>query len=300
MGSEVTFDDDRDSGTLAVVINGQTALVYQYGSDLDMAHYYPVNSPSGKTMTIQQTEPYPHHRSFWFADKVQLTGQRAVTFYDALYSSQDKQKRTPPYTDHIRHVGFSTAPGAGDRPALRARLLWEMDTDQPVLDEDRVVHFTGLGHGEYFLDMTFTLTATYGDVAFRSDWVHYAWPYVRMHPRFSVDGGGTITSSEGGRQQAGTNGKVATWMDYSSTIDGTTEGLAIFSHSSNGHPHKWLTRDYGTFGPRRIDARSGTAFTLKKDDSITQRVGVLVHRGGVTDGDVARRYQQYVSGQAVH
>ena len=37
-------------------------------------------------MTVQQTEPYPHHRSFWFGDKVSLKGQRKVATYNALYS----------------------------------------------------------------------------------------------------------------------------------------------------------------------------------------------------------------------
>jgi hypothetical protein len=289
---KITYDDNTDKGTLCVAIDGKTAFIYQYGANLDMAHYYPILSPSGKTMTIQQSQPWPHHRSFWFADKVRLAGQRAVAFYMSLYTGK---KKAPPYNDRIRHVKFPSAPVAGAKPTIHSKLVWEMDKDKPVLDEDRVVRITALGNGEYFMDVTFKLTAAYGDVTFVSDSVHYAWPYVRMHPDFSVKGGGTIISSEGKKNQAETNGKVATWMDYSNTIDGTTEGLAIFSHPSNGHPHKWLTRDYGTFGPRRVDAKSGKRFTLKKGDSIKQRVGILVHKGDVAKGKVESRYKQYVS-----
>lgn len=110
-------------------------------------------------------------------------------------------------------------------------------------------------------------------------------------------GGGTITSSEGGINQAGTHGRVARWVDYSNTVGGRTEGLAILSHPDNGHPHKWLTRDYGCFGPRRPDARSGKRFTLEKGKSTRQRVGVLVHRGDVTAGKVADRYERYTKGE---
>jgi hypothetical protein len=58
-----------------------------------------------------------------------------------------------------------------------------------------------------------------------------------------------------------------------------------------------LTRDYGCFGPRRADARSGKKFTLKKGESLRQRVGVLVHRGDVKSGRVAERYSQYIEGK---
>ena len=177
------------------------------------------------------------------------------------------------------------------------RLLWEMDLTTPVLDESRQVRLVALPDREYFLDLTFTLTASYGDVEFVSDWVHYAWPFIRMHPRFSVDQGGRITSSTGAINQEQTNGQPARWIDYSNTIDGTTEGLAVFSHPQNPAPHKWLTRDYGTFGPRRSDDRSGIPFTLKRNESLTQRVGILVHRGDVHTGRVSERFERYATGK---
>jgi hypothetical protein len=85
-------------------------------------------------------------------------------------------------------------------------------------------------------------------------------------------------------------------MDYSCTVEGEMEGLAVFSHPSNGYPHKWLTRDYGTFGPRRIDEKSGKPFTLKKGETLAQRIGVLVHHGDADGGKVAERYQEYIAG----
>jgi hypothetical protein len=118
-----------------------------------------------------------------------------------------------------------------------------------------------------------------------------------MCPEFSVDEGGTITNSEGGLNQAGTCDKEARWVDYVNTIEGQTEGLAIFSHPDNAQPHKWLTRDYGCFGPRRVDARGGKPFTLEKGESLSRRVGVLVHRGNVKAGKVAQRYEAYVKGK---
>ena len=82
----IEFKSDEARGQLQVLIGGQEALVYVFGKDVDLPHFFPLRSPSGKSMTVEQTEPYPHHRSFWFADTVQLAGQREVSFYNALYS----------------------------------------------------------------------------------------------------------------------------------------------------------------------------------------------------------------------
>lgn len=294
---QVKLDRDDASGRLRVMIDDREAIVYRYGVGEDLVHYYPVRSPSGKSMTVQHPTPYPHHRSFWFGDKVHLAGERDVSFYACLYSCADRANPKPPFRDHVRHVEFLPEEGTPDRPVVRSKLVWEMDTDKPVLDETRDVRIAALGDGEYFLDVTFTVTASYGEVTFTSDWVHYAWPYIRMDPPFSVQQGGTITNSEGGVNQAGTNGKEATWVDYSNTIEGVTEGLSVFSHPDNDQPHKWLTRDYGCFGARRIDARSGEPFSIKKGESLARRVGVLVHRGDVKSGKVAERYGLYVDGK---
>ena len=286
---------DEKAGKLVVTIDGKQALLYRYGDGVDLPHYVP-HSPSGKPMTVVRTNPYPHHRSFWFADKVQRAGQRVAKFYNALYSRADKEDPNSPFNDRIRHVRLEPPRITPGRVALVKKLLWEIDRKAPVLDETRRLTVTALGGGEYLLDVTFTVTASYGDVAFVSDSVHYAWPYLRMTPAFSVKGGGTMTNSEGGVNQKGTHGKVATWVDYSNTIGGVTEGLAVFSHTDNKHPHAWLTRDYGTFGPRRINARSGKRFTLEKGTSLSRRIGVLVHRGDVKTGKVAERYEAYVKG----
>lgn len=297
--NRVEFRDRAEKGELSVVIDGSEALVYQYGPDEDLAHYWPVRSPSGKSMTVQHPDPYPHHRSFWFADHVKLGDRRDVNFYGAWYTRQKGTDQECPFKDRIRHVEFLRRQASGDGEArLDAKLLWEMDWDQTVLTEKRRMRIVPLGEGQYFLDITFTVTATEGPVRFVSDWVHYAWPYVRMNKQFNVnEGGGKIVSSTGAVNRKGTNGKEARWVDYSAPSDGVWEGLAIFSHPDNPRPHRWLTRDYGCFGPRRIRKRSGKKFTLDRGESLRRRVGILVHRGDVKEAGVAERYRQYVEGE---
>jgi len=292
---------DDAKGELHVMIDGNEALVYCYGQDRDLVHYYPVRSPSGKSMTVQQTEPFPHHRSFWFGDRVQLKGQRAASFYSPFLSRENPKDPQSPFKDRVRHVAFIPATLPENAAVVRSKIVWEMDRRIPVIDELREMRIVPLTEGQYLLDVTFTVTAPTDDVAFLSDWVHYAWPFIRMNKTFSGEGGATITNSEGATGQKGTNGQVAdgkaaTWVDYSNTVEGKTEGLAILSHPQNGHPHGWLTREYGCFGPRRPDAKSGKPFTLKKGDSIRQRVGIFVHRGDAKGGKVAQHYERYANG----
>jgi hypothetical protein len=294
----IELHQDDEAGRLHVIIDGQEVFVYQYKRWVDIPHIWPLKSPSGKNLLVQQTEPYPHHRSFYVADTVRLDGQREVSAYNALYSGQliGTESYGPPFRDHIRHDKFTSLEAVGNRAAICVKLIWEMNGDTPVLEDKRLLVIHSLSKGEYLIDMTFELIASYGDVEFVSDDVHYAWPFVRMHTRFSGESGGVITAENGTTGEANTNMKKAQWIDYSNTVEGISEGLAVFQYP-DGKEHRWLTREYGIFGPRRPDEQSGKPFTLEKGKSITQRVGILVHTGDVKAGRVAERYKQYIQGK---
>lgn len=295
---EVGLVFDEPAGRMTVLIGGREAVVYQFGDSLDLPHYWPMRSPSGKNMLVQKTEPYPHHRSFWFADTVRPEGSdRDASFYNALYGGVKTEagEYVPPFRDKIRHRSFDRLDARGGRADIEARLVWEMDGGRPVLDERRRLVVHSLGAGEYLLDLTWILTASLGDVLFASDDMHYAWPFLRLATDFSGEKGGKITSDTGAAGQEATNMKPALWIDYSNSVEGIPEGVAVFQWP-DGRERRWLTREYGTFGPRRPDDRSGKPFTLKKGESITQRVGVLVHNGDAGGGRVRERYKKYVKG----
>ena len=293
----VMFARDDATGTLAVLVGGREAFVFRYGPEVDIPHYWPLRSPNGRNMLVQKTEPYPHHRSFWFADTVRPeAGERDLSFYNALYSGTKTEAGdyAAPFRERIRLVSFPTVVARNGRAEIVAELSWDSD-GRPVIAEKRRLIVHSLGGGEYLLDLAWTLTPAAGDVAFASDDVHYAWPFLRLDPVWSGEHGGRITSDTGAAGQEATNMKPALWIDYSNAVDGITEGIAVFQFP-DGREHRWLTREYGCFGPRRPDDLSGKPFTLKKDESLTQRVGVLVHSGDVASGRVRERYEKYVKG----
>src|SRR5690606_9274881 len=107
---------------------------------------------------------------------------------------------------------------------------------------------------------------------------------------------GTITNDSGETGEEGTHEKVAKWVDYSNTVGGETEGLAVLVYP-DGEERRWLTREYGTFRPRRPEKYNGNRFSLNNGESLKGRVGILVHRGDVKEGQVAERYQKYIDGE---
>lgn len=289
----VELRHDEAAAAMVVVVDGRDVLAYQYGAGFALPHYWPVRSPSGQLLTEQHPDPFPHHRSLWIADKVKAGGGPVVDFYHCWQNYHQKDQPESGFQHFIRHLQFGELKANECEAMIEAQLRWIVNDDRPVLDDHRTLRVVALGDGEYLLDLKWELKASYGDVEFVSDRVHYAWPYVRIHPQFSGESGGVMTTDRGATGQKATDGKVAKWIDYSNTVEGTTEGLALFIYP-DGQEHDWLTREYGTFGPRRAASLSGTGFTLKANETLPGRVGILVHRGDVTTGRVAERYEQYI------
>lgn len=302
VSQELRLQDDKASQVLRAFSGDRELFAYNYADSLDLPHFFPLNTPSGKNLLVQKTEPYPHHRSFWVSDTVERDGIRG-DIYNAYYSGVKvgKRQHQSPFNTRSRHEAFSNirVDNDGNTVAYEEKLVWETsatETAFPLLNEYRQVTIHNMDDGSYLINFGFRLSADYGDVKFVSDAVHYAWPYLRINSQFSGDGGGTITSDTGTTGQIATNLKPHRWIDYSNSVNEVTEGVAVFQ-TPNGETPKWLTREYGTFGPRRTDDKSGKPFTLSRGESLEQRVGVYVHKGNVHTGNVADVYKRYAQGE---
>jgi len=286
-------DDAR--GTTTVVVDGVPAVTWCHGADLAFPHWL-LSGPSGRPLLDPAPEPYPHHRALWIADKVQLGDGPVVDFYHCTKNVRDDGDVSR-YRHAIRHRRFTELAVRDGVALLAAEACWEVD-GQPVLDDERRLTVTPLGAGEVLLDLRWTLRASHGPVHFHSDAVHYAWPYLRLRPEWSVARGGTMVDDQGREGQQATHGQEARWIDCSATVDGATEGVAVFLPPDQA-PRRWLTRDYGCFGPRRAAALDGTRFTLARGAALEGRVVIFVHRGDHESGRVAERYRDFVRGEGV-
>jgi hypothetical protein len=290
------IDRDDAQGRVTVSAGEHETVGWRYGHEFAIPHWYPLRSPSGKDLVIQHPDPYPHHRAMWLADKVQLADGPVVDFYHCFKNQVDPQDATKGYVHFIRQTAMPVCEVKDGKAVIATALQWLVDGRVPTLDDARRLVVTGLDAGEALLDLSWTLTAAHGPVTFHSDWVHYAWPYLRVHPQFSVDKGGILIDDVGRSGQQATNERYANWMDHSNTIDGVTEGVAVFV-PQDGQWRKWLTRDYGCFGPRRDDQLSGVKFTLAPGEAIGGSVRIHVHRGDAAAAGVARRYRDFVEGR---
>lgn len=259
-------------------------IAWRAGEGVQLPHWLGLKSPSGKELLDATPARYPHHCALWIADKVQLGDGPVIDYYH----------KTNARSAIVPH-GEARWTTPGERRVFTASLRW-ITEDQPVLDDERTLSFEALDHGEALIDLKWTLRAAHGDLRFHSDAVHYAWPYLRLHPQFSVEQGGALVDDVGRSGQAATNLRHANWMDASATIDGVTEGIAVFL-PQDGQWRKWVTRDYGILGPRRPDAQSGKPLVLARGESLAGRVRILVHRGDAESGRVAQRYREYVDGR---
>lgn len=284
---QLTIDGSAASERVLVAAGDQTLIGWQYGAEWAMPHWFPLRTPAGRELLVQQAEPFPHHRAMWIADKVQLGDGPVVDFYHG------QPKALVP---RIRSDRTLTATSEDARSVVLVGAQQWVAGDATFLDDERRLRVRLLDDGQALIDLEWTLRASHGPVTFHSDWIHYAWPYLRLHPRFSQQGGAAVVDDCGRRGIEAIHGQYANWVDCSATIDGVTEGVAIFV-PQDGEWHKWLVRDYGCIGPRRPDAQSGVKFMLAKDEEMRGRVRLFVHRGDAVTGNVAARYREYVAEQ---
>jgi hypothetical protein len=78
-------------------------------------------------------------------------------------------------------------------------------------------------------------------------------------------------------------------------------GIAVFDHPSNPrYPTYWHVRDYGLmtanpFGLSHfVGGGADGSYVLPASANVTFSYRILVHAGGAADGDVARKYLDWV------
>lgn len=263
----------RVGSRIDVTAGGGFFTSYRFADDEKYPFFFPVNGPSGASVTSMRNGRFPHHSSLFFGcDRV-----NGGNYW------QDSLER-----GRIISQGPEIVTGKGSEIVITDRCVWERAEGRPIRDERRIV-LRAPSKGLREIDFSVTLEAL-EDVEILK--TNHSFFSARMDPDLTPVFGGTMVNAEGATGEKGTFGKPSPWLACQGLRGGTTEGLAIFQHPSNpGYPAPWFTRDYGFLSPTPMYwPADGKSTRLKKGEKLALRYRVLVYAG---DPDIAGRFAEF-------
>ena len=221
-------------------IGEQQVLRWHFGKEYPRPFFYPLNGPSGRSLTRMGHPGAPnhdHHQSVWFAHNKAL----GIDFWANGGDPQIRQHRWLVYQD-------------GEEEAVMASEIgWYDGHDpQPLLKQVLVACLQPDTEGQYQLELQATFTPTAETLELQK--TNFGMLAVRVAKSLSVHfGGGTLTNSEGQVGEPAIFGKPARWMDYSGPVatkaETLTEGISYIDHPKNpGQPTHWHVREDGWMG----------------------------------------------------
>ncbi len=263
-----------------VTINSQFFTQYIFGEDEKYPYFYPVNGPSGFSVTSMRNSLYPHHSSLFFGcDRV-----NGGNYW------QDKLNR-----GQIRTLRAEILETGGEKVVIENECIWSRPGALSPIRDVRTITITSPSKNVYQIDFDITMEMLM-DVKIEK--TNHSFFSGRMAPDLAVTGGGTMINAEGEEGEkgdGGTFGKRSPWMDCYGTRNGLTEGMAIIQHPSNRwYPSPWFTRDYGFFSPTPMywpEDDKSSQFT--KGETLKLRYRVLVHSGDTQTAKIKEAFESY-------
>ncbi|MBA7640060.1 hypothetical protein ES703_47723 [subsurface metagenome] len=272
---QVTAKLEKDK--VAININGKLFTCYKFGKSQKYPYFWPVNGPaSGKSITTETSQPYPHHHSLFFGcDRV-----NGGNYW------QESNERGQIVSQKPKIIQSS-----GDRVVFTDKCFWQQPGGKPIILDRRRVVITAPNEGVRFIDFEISLEPLTDILILKSNHALFS---ARLAGELSVKSGGTLVNAEGKTGEKGTWGVASPWCDYSGTRNGVTEGIAILQHPRNRwFPAKWFTRDYGFFSPTPMNWLKDGRLELARGETLTLRYRVVVHTGNARSADIEGIFKQY-------
>jgi hypothetical protein len=211
-----------------------------FGPALRRPFLYPVNGPSGRSLTRMghphDPESHSHHNSVWAA-------------HDSVNGESFWSDRGPGRVVHQRIVRFEDR---DDGASLITINSWIGKGDRVHMRERRGVFVQMLGDRDWLMTLDLQFEAPEQPVTLGA--TPFGMIGVRMAKTIGVnDGGGAIRNSEGFVNELGPKGafrKRARWVDYSGPITrNAAEGITLLDHPANpNHPTHFHVRGDGWMG----------------------------------------------------
>lgn len=272
---KVTAKIEKDK--VVVTVEGELFTCYKFGKTQKYPYFWPVNGPaSGKSVTTETSEPYPHHHSLFFGcDRV-----NGGNYW------QDVNDR-----GQIFSQGPKIAESGRQRVVFTDECLWKQPGAEPIIRDRRRITITAPSKEIRTIDFDITIEPLTDVTILKTNHALFS---ARVVPELSVKSGGTLVNAEGKRGEKGTWGANSAWCDYYGTRDGATEGIAIFDNPYNRwFPCKWFTRDYGFFSPTPMNWLEGGKFQLPKEKKLKLQYQVVVHVGDTQKARIEELFKLY-------
>lgn len=254
-------------------IDGREQVCWHFGSEHPRPFFYPLNGPSGNSLTRMGHPGAPnhdHHRSVWLAHH----SVDGVDFWSDQTEARIRQKHWYAYRD-------------GDREAVMAILCgWYDGRGRELMEHDLVAALVPLDDHEHALEIQVTLRPAANNDAVELGKTNFGLLAVRVAKTLSVHfGGGTLTSSEGQSGEDAIFAARARWVDYSGPVPVgsgrdravAVEGITYFDHPANPrYPTRWHVREDGWMGASFC---MDDGYTIPRDESLTLRYLLHAHAG---------------------
>jgi len=268
-----------------VFVAGKLFTCYKFAKSQKYPYFWPINGPaSGKSITTETSEPYPHHHSLFFGcDRV----NGGNYWQEGNERGQIVSLGPKIIQDSEGQVVFT------DKSAIRIadKCLWQQPAEKPIIMDSRRIVISAPSESLRFIDFEITLDPLTDIHILKTNHSLFS---ARVVPELSVSSGGTLINAEGKTGEKGTWGVASPWCDYWGTRNGITEGIAILQHPANRwFPCKWFTRDYGFFSPTPMFWLEEGQLELPKGETLTLRYRVVIHAGDAKAADIDGLFKHY-------
>ena len=287
-GAEFAYEDNGT--TLWITEAGEPVLGYNHGTiepedaDTDFQEQYrrssyihPLFGLDGDVLTEDFPDDHPHHRGvFWSWPGVQYGDQGVDVWHLAgvrqLFEEWvEKEVREDSVLVHVRNGWRLTDE---EEPFIREDIRF---TVHPADDIGRAIDF----------ELTFT-NVSQEDVALAGGYGGFNVRPDSARPDEQIAGAPGLLEDS--------NNADTPWADYSSRVEaeGPYSGTSIFQHPDNpDYPHDgWTLRHYGFLGQAWPQ---DDPYVLQPGGDVTLEYRLYVHRGDAEEGEVAERFEAYLS-----
>lgn len=252
---------------------------YHFGSDLRRPYLFPVNGPSGPSLTRMghphDSESHSHHNSVWISHN----DVNGVSFWS---------DRDPGRIVHRRMGRLEDSAAAASVLAVND---WVTGNGKVLLTERRLMTVMRLPRHEWLLILDLELAPAQDAITLGK--TPFGLVGVRMAKSIGVhDGGGTIRNSAGGVNEDGCFWKRAEWVDYSGPITRhALEGVTLMDHPANpNHPTVFHVRNDGWMGAALTQ---DAPRVLSPGAPLRLRYGLYVHTGVPKPAALQARWNQF-------